>query len=165
MTDPKALVERLRRFAELMQVEGHPPTQQPLHDEAADLITHLAAQLAKAGAENVRLKKAIQIQANAVRSLEANKETEINRLRAKSTEAHHAVSTLDSEREANAILTERAEAAEAREKVLREAVANLANRINIEGSPYHTAILALDAIVHGVKRECRQALAAAGPKR
>lgn len=42
---------------------------------------------------------------------------------------------------------------------LREALAGLANRVKAEGSPYHTAILALDALVYDVKRRAHQALA------
>jgi len=52
---------------------------------------------------------AVNRQANAVRALHANEETEINRLRKQRHEWHHAVSSLDSEREANARLTEEIE--------------------------------------------------------
>jgi len=56
-------------------------------------------------AENERLREAIKVQASAVRALQANEATEINILRQQKRDWHHAVSTLDSEREANAILT------------------------------------------------------------
>ena len=56
-------------------------------------------------AEIERLKKAIKIQASAVRTLQANEDTEINILRKQKREWHQAVLSLDSEREANAILT------------------------------------------------------------
>jgi hypothetical protein len=56
-------------------------------------------------AEIARLREAIKTQASAVRTLQANEQTEINILRKQRTEWHHAVSSLDSEREANALLT------------------------------------------------------------
>lgn len=66
--------------------------------EAADRIEALEAAIAR--------------QASAVRTLQKCEEAEINVLRAKAKEAHAAVKTLDSEREANAMLTERIEALE-----------------------------------------------------
>lgn len=59
----------------------------------------------KHGAEVYRLKAAIKTQANAVRTLQKCDETEINRLRKTHQQAHIATQTLDSEREANAVLT------------------------------------------------------------
>lgn len=56
-------------------------------------------------AEIERLQEAIERQASAIRTLHANEQTEINTLRKKRHEWHHAVSSLDSEREANALLT------------------------------------------------------------
>ena len=41
---------------------------------------------------------------------------------------------------------------------LRQAIADEANRVNIEGSEYHRAQLALDEIVTGLKRRSRAAL-------
>jgi hypothetical protein len=41
---------------------------------------------------------------------------------------------------------------------LRQAIADMANSINIVGSPYDRASNALDEIVHNVKRAARQAL-------
>ena len=70
-------------------------------------------------AEITRLNSAIKLQTAAVRTLQANEQTEINMLRAKAREAHIAITTLDSEREANAILTSQLRAAEEREKALR----------------------------------------------
>ena len=61
--------------------------------------------MAAACAEIVKLEKAMKVQASAVRTLQANEETEINILRQQKREWHQAVSSLDSEREANAILT------------------------------------------------------------
>lgn len=52
---------------------------------------------------------AIRTQAGAIRTLHASKETEINRLRKKEREWHTATTTLDSEREANARMTEELE--------------------------------------------------------
>lgn len=79
-------------------------------------------------AEIARLTKALKTQAAAVRTLQANEQTEINILRAKVREAHIAIATLDSEREANARLTEELRAAEEREKALREALGRIAHR-------------------------------------
>lgn len=66
-----------------------------------------------------RLRLAMNRQASAVRSLQANEQAEINILRKGRNEAHAAVSTLDSERQANEILTDelhelKAQLAEAR---------------------------------------------------
>lgn len=69
-------------------------------------------QLAEAAERIERLERAIERQASAVRTLQNCEETEINRLRSKERDAHAAVSTLDSEREANAILTAQIETAE-----------------------------------------------------
>jgi predicted nucleic acid-binding Zn-ribbon protein len=63
------------------------------------------AHIEEQAAEIERLKKAIKIQASAVRTLQANEDTEINILRKQKREWHQAVLSLDSEREANAILT------------------------------------------------------------
>jgi hypothetical protein len=60
-------------------------------------------------AEIERLQEAIERQASAIRTLHANEQTEINTLRKKRHEWHHAVSSLDSEREANARLTDEVE--------------------------------------------------------
>lgn len=59
----------------------------------------------EAADEIERLRDAIKVQANAVRSLHYSETTEINRLRKTEREAHIAIETLDSERKANAILT------------------------------------------------------------
>lgn len=65
----------------------------------------LLAELDAARAEVARLRASIDRQAAAVRTLHANEETEINRLRRKQQEWHQAIATLDSERQANAMLT------------------------------------------------------------
>jgi chromosome segregation ATPase len=65
------------------------------------ILAHIDAQ----AAEIARLREAIKTQASAVRTLQANEQTEINILRKQRNEWHHAVSSLDSEREANALLT------------------------------------------------------------
>jgi hypothetical protein len=41
---------------------------------------------------------------------------------------------------------------------LRNALVSIANRINVEGSPWHDAQMSLDKIVTSVKMECRAAL-------
>jgi len=74
------------------------PYAAPLSLLAADRIEAQAAEI-------VRLRAAIKSQASAVRTLQANEQTEINILRAKRHEWHIAISSLDSEREANALLT------------------------------------------------------------
>ena len=56
-------------------------------------------------------------------------------------------------------LTAQVGALTAERDALREALARIANRINIEGSPWHEASLALDRVVSEVKREARAALA------
>jgi predicted esterase YcpF (UPF0227 family) len=56
--------------------------------------------------ENNRLTKAIRLQADAIRTLHMCEETEINRLRKLVFKAQIANFTLDSERAANALLTE-----------------------------------------------------------
>lgn len=66
--------------------------------EAAELIEAQAAEIE-------RLREVIKTQANAVRTLHSNEATEINRLRKQRHEWHLAVTSIDSEREANAILT------------------------------------------------------------
>ena len=94
-------------------------------DDARAILDHITALTAERDAAVVTVNR----QANAVRALHANEETEINRLRKERHEWHHAVSSLDSEREANARLTEEverltaeraaliAELAEAQEKI------------------------------------------------
>ena len=102
MTDEQitALMARLRTF---VQRNGH-------NDMAVTTIDtdHARAILALVdaqAAEIARLREAIKTQASAVRMLQANEQTEINILRKQRNEWHHAVSSLDSEREANALLT------------------------------------------------------------
>ena len=87
--DDKALVERLR--------DAMPPHYGKCQ-QAANRIEALSAEVKQ-------LKRAIKLQASAVRTLQANEETEINILRKKRLEWHRAVTSLDSELEANAILT------------------------------------------------------------
>jgi hypothetical protein len=70
-------------------------------DHARAILALVDAQ----AAEIARLREAIKTQASAVRMLQANEQTEINILRKQRNEWHHAVSSLDSEREANALLT------------------------------------------------------------
>jgi chromosome segregation ATPase len=100
--EDKALVERLRGDWPEILVEKHWMMDSDAIDmqreEAADRIEAQAAEIEK-------LEKAIKVQASAVRTLQANEETEINILRQQKREWHQAVSSLDSEREANAILT------------------------------------------------------------
>jgi len=97
MTDEqKALVEQL--YAQADRRHGSVGSLRSLEWKAADMIDAQAA-------ENARVREAIKTQASAVRMLQANEQTEINILRKQRNEWHHAVSSLDSEREANALLT------------------------------------------------------------
>lgn len=80
---------------------------------------------ASMAAEIERLKAAIKIQASAVRTLQANEDTEINILRKQKREWHQAVSSLDSEREVNEILT-------AENERLRGLVEELADDLEVE---------------------------------
>lgn len=92
--EDKALVERV---AMLPDGNAWPSTVELL----CDLRDRIEAQ----AAEIEKLEKAIKVQASAVRTLQANEGTEINVLRQQKREWHQAVLSLDSEREANAILT------------------------------------------------------------
>ena len=85
----------------------------------------IEAAMAERDAEIARLKQAIARQASAVRTLQHCETTEINTLRAKQTEAHRATVTLDSEREANAILTDELAEQADRIRQLEEALADL----------------------------------------
>jgi multidrug resistance efflux pump len=93
LTNDKALVERLDNF--------FLTDQTPFRCDAERAARLIEAQ----AAEIERLEKAIKLQASAVRTLQANEDTEINILRQQKREWHGAVSSLDSERAANAILT------------------------------------------------------------
>lgn len=63
----------------------------------------------EAADEIERLRNAIKVQANAVRVLHEAETSELNRLRKNAQEAYTAKATLDSEREANKILTDEIE--------------------------------------------------------
>lgn len=97
-------------------------TQDELTELSTGLVAIAAWNTRASDAEIARLNIALKMQAAAVRTLHANEQTEINMLRAKAREAHIAIATLDSEREANAILTEALRAADERVNALREAL-------------------------------------------
>lgn len=86
--------------AQALAAGWSPPT-------APDLATVLAFESGKESmrAEIERLNNAIKTQAAAVRTLRANEETELSQLREERKKWHGAISALDSERAANAILT------------------------------------------------------------
>lgn len=88
-----------------------------------------AAMLRAVASERDEANRAMKRQAAAVRTLHACEATEINRLREKTRVEHVAVATLDSEKEANARLTDALLAAEAEAAALREALTLAANRL------------------------------------
>jgi hypothetical protein len=103
---------------ECHQVANTDDGNNPLPDAA--LIVAAVNALPELLDEVERLREAIKRQAAAVRNLQTSEDSQINVLRKQSQQAHIAVSTLDSERDMNAILTEenerlRAELAEVRE--------------------------------------------------
>jgi chromosome segregation ATPase len=67
-------------------------------------------------------KEAIKRQAAAVRTLQTCEQSEINILRKERHKAHEAIKTLESERAANALLTDELEATKAELQALREAL-------------------------------------------
>lgn len=81
------------------------------------VATDCCSQRKEAADEIAQLRNAIKVQANAVRVLHEAEMSELNLLRKNAQEAHTAKATLDSEREANKILTD--EIARSRE-ALRE---------------------------------------------
>lgn len=87
-----------------------------------EAVPALCAEVLALRAEVDRLNAAIRTQANAVRTLQACEETQINQLRKGERDAYRAVQTLDSERDANAILTAENDALRAEVARLREAV-------------------------------------------
>jgi len=94
-------------------------------DNIAALLTHVAA----LEAENTRLcarveaaEGAVRVVQNAARTIDAMRSAEIASLKNATKIENTAIATLDSERAANAILTDRLEALEAENKALREAL-------------------------------------------
>jgi chromosome segregation ATPase len=106
-------IERLRRRIEpsLPHILSRLPS-----DEAAYLRAHIVALTAERDAAVA----AINRQAKAIRALHANEETEINRLRKQRHEWHAATTSLDSERDANARLTQEVEQLTAERDALRQ---------------------------------------------
>ena len=84
-----------------------------------------AAMLRAVARERGKTRAAIESQASAIRNLRANEESEINILRSRSRDHYIATVTLDSEREANAHLTDALLAAEAEAAALREALTKM----------------------------------------
>lgn len=117
------IVKRLRawgRLAPLVSDETYNKTEmkygaQPRFDECADEIERLNAKVES-------LEAAIKAQANAVKILDRCKGTELAHLRKTHHEAKVAAKTLDSEREANAVLTAEIERLRAENARLREAL-------------------------------------------
>lgn len=84
-----------------------------------------AAMLREVARERDETRAAINRQSSAIRSLRANEESEINILRSRSRDHYIATVTLDSERDANARLTDALLAAEAEAAALREALTKM----------------------------------------
>lgn len=72
-------------------------------------IADVSIDVADAADEIEQLRNVIKVQANAVRVLHEAEMSELNRLRKNAQEAYTAKATLDSEREANKILTDEIE--------------------------------------------------------
>jgi peptidoglycan hydrolase-like amidase len=89
-------------------------------DQAAAAV--ITAAMAEKDADIARKDEAIKRQAAAVRTLQASEATEINILRKERHKAHEAIKTLESERAANALLTDELEATKAELQALREAL-------------------------------------------
>lgn len=100
-TDVREIVAQLKGHSEIMERDKGKFVR--FIDVAT--CTEAVALIEAQAAEIERLREAIERQASAIRTLHANEQTEINTLRKKRHEWHHAVSSLDSEREANALLT------------------------------------------------------------
>ena len=96
----------------------------------------LGNMLDKAADEIEQLRNAIKVQANAVRVLHEAETSELNLLRKNAQEAYTAKATLDSEREANKILTDEIER-------LREELKELSESIGLQRD---------DAFEHGFGR-------------
>jgi chromosome segregation ATPase len=88
-------------------------------------VYHLARTLKALDTERAAYeatKEAIKRQAAAVRTLQASEQSEINILRKERHKAHEAIKTLESERAANALLTDELEATKAELQAMREAL-------------------------------------------
>lgn len=111
-----------------------------------ELAPEAAAMLRAVVSERDEANRAMKRQAAAVRTLHACEATEINRLREKTRVEHVAVTTLDSEKEANARLTDALLAAEAEVAALREALRPFAEvDLTGHGLPHDFAINVLAA--------------------
>ena len=101
-------------------------------DEMDDLIFELEKQLkntskafSDAREEIEQLRNAIKVQTNAVRVLHEAETSELNCLRKNTQEAYTAKATLDSEREANKILTDEIEQLRLKKKIAVEWIKEL----------------------------------------
>ena len=79
----------------------------------------------EAADEIEQLRNAVKVQANAVRILHEAEMSELNLLRKNAQEAHTAKATLDSEREANKILTDEIERLREENNDLKSALRNV----------------------------------------
>jgi chromosome segregation ATPase len=97
-------------------------TAQPLSIGAVIHLRNAIKALDAERAAHEATKEAIKRQAAAVRTLQASEQSEINILRKERHKAHEAIKTLESERAANALLTDELEATKAELQALREAI-------------------------------------------
>jgi hypothetical protein len=126
--------EKARELAEAVWIIGDSVhTYEPLMDEIATAI--LAALQSAHAAGKVAGQRALKIAQNAARTLDASKNAVIRNLENPHKDYREAVSTLDSEREANARLTAELETARAEgdaagfERGVREAAAKAAAHV------------------------------------
>ncbi|HNW34437.1 MAG TPA: hypothetical protein PKM25_05865 [Candidatus Ozemobacteraceae bacterium] len=116
--------------------DNPPKPQATSHVACNHEIQRLNSELTRLRAENERLKKGIETQANAVKMMEDAKTVELQRLRRGEDEARVARETLDSEREANAILTGENDRLRGVYAEMMEALTRIANICeNFDGCP------------------------------
>lgn len=133
MTDTNPTVQPVRAAADwtglpanVFVVAVHRPDAVVWNVECCSVPMAIGPEVRYVRADRIdALEAAIKKQANAVRTLQACEETELNRLRKTHQKAHIAERTLESERAANAILTDQVAALEAENKALREGLRSL----------------------------------------
>lgn len=128
-----AMIERLERIE--LRTDGditYDAFRNPDGPKAAAMLRAVAR-------ERDKTRAAIESQASAIRNLRANEESEINILRSRSRDHYIATVTLDSEREANAHLTDALLAAEAEAAAMLREMALERDRYRELASTTHRA--------------------------